>query len=292
MRLVSFRKDDRLVAGFEEEGLLVEATELSRARGLEAPTVRRLLELGPDVIQHLVLEARGRLGNREPPVLRLEAVRLGPPVPDPDKIICLGQNYAEHVAEMASERPKVPNLFAKFRNALVGSGEPIRLPGISRQVDYEGELAVVIGRRCHRVGEQDALKFVGGYAPMNDVSARDLQFQTGQYTMGKALDTFCPMGPGLTLAADVADPQQLTLRTYLNGEAVQVGSTAAMLFSVAEAISFISSGITLECGDVIATGTPSGVGYKRQPPRFLRPGDRIEVEVEGIGRLTNPVVQG
>jgi acylpyruvate hydrolase len=292
MRLVSFRKDQGLVAGFEVDGRVVEASELAEARAAGARTVRQLLELGEEAIQRLAAAASSHLSDRQRPALQLEEVRLGPPVPDPDKIICVGQNYADHVAEMAGERPQVPNLFAKFRNGLVGSGEPIRLPRASQQVDFEGELAVVIGRRCRQVREQDALHFVAAYAALNDVSARDLQFRTGQYTMGKAIDTFCPMGPGLVLAADIPDPQRLGLTTYLNGEQMQAASTSSMLFSVAEVISFISEVITLECGDIIATGTPSGVGYKRTPPRFLRAGDRIEVEVEGVGRLSNPVIQG
>ncbi|HVD02902.1 MAG TPA: fumarylacetoacetate hydrolase family protein [Candidatus Dormibacteraeota bacterium] len=290
MRLVSYWAGSSLEAGFEEGGRVLSTAALGVRSG-GATTVRTLLAQGVDLQE--MTELAGRLMADDGLLAgRVGELRLGPPIPDPDKIICLGQNYADHVAEMANTRPDVPNLFPKFRNCLIGTGDAIRLPRSSQQVDYEGELAVVIGRRCHQVAEKDALAHVGGYTVMNDVSARDLQFRTGQYTVGKAADTFCPMGPGLVPAFEIPDPQVLELATYLNGEQMQLGNTAAMLFSVAEAISFISEVITLEPGDVIATGTPSGVGYKRVPPRFLLPGDLIEVEVERIGRLSNSVVQG
>jgi 2-keto-4-pentenoate hydratase/2-oxohepta-3-ene-1,7-dioic acid hydratase in catechol pathway len=184
----------------------------------------------------------------------------------------------------------VPLFFAKFRNSLTGPTSPIRLPRVSSQIDYEGELAVIIGTRCKEVSEQEALQYVAGYSIMNDVSARDLQMQTSQYMAGKALDTFAPMGPGMVLASDIPNPQTLQLTTRVNGQVVQHASTASMNFSVAAIISFLSSLMTLEPGDIIATGTPSGVGFKRTPPLFLREGDVTEVEIEGIGQLRNPVV--
>jgi 2-keto-4-pentenoate hydratase/2-oxohepta-3-ene-1,7-dioic acid hydratase in catechol pathway len=185
----------------------------------------------------------------------------------------------------------VPVFFAKYRNSLVGPTSPILVPRVSSQIDYEGELALIIGTRCKEVSEQDALQYVAGYTIMNDVSARDLQMQTSQYTAGKALDTFAPMGPGIVLASDVPDPQTLTLTTRVNGQVVQHSSTANMIFSVAKVIAFLSSLMTLEPGDIIATGTPSGVGFKRTPPLFLRDGDITEVEIEGIGRIRNPVMR-
>jgi 2-keto-4-pentenoate hydratase/2-oxohepta-3-ene-1,7-dioic acid hydratase in catechol pathway len=191
---------------------------------------------------------------------------------------------------MATEAPAAPNLFAKFRSSLVGSGTPIVLPRISEEIDYEGELAVVIGRRCKDVEAQDALAYVGGYMPFNDVSARDLQFRTSQFTAGKAIDTFAPCGPALVTADELADPGALRLVTRVNGDVVQDASTGDMIFGVAETIAFTSSVMTLEPGDILATGTPPGVGYKRTPPRFLRDGDVVEVEIEGLGTLRNPVV--
>ncbi len=290
MRLVSYRSGAELVPGLEEGGRVIPLAAAHDFQG-RWPTGKGFLAAPASRREQAVERARALLADDGRLAGRLPELQLGPPIPDPDKILCLGQNYAEHVAEMQHQRPEVPNIFAKFRNCLIGSGEAIRLPRASDQVDYEGELAVVIGSRCQRVSEPQALAHVGGYSALNDVSARDLQFRSGQYTIGKAADTFCPMGPGIVLAEEIPDPQQLDLTTYLNGKRVQVGSTADMIFSVAEAISFISQVITLEPGDIIATGTPSGVGYKRDPPRFLTPGDLIEVEVSGVGRLSNSVEQ-
>jgi len=291
MRLVSYWGDAGLTPGLEEDGrVLPLAAVYSFESG--AAGVKELLAAPAEVRQQVVERARPRLLDDEQLAGLVPGLRLGPPVPDPDKILCIGQNYAEHMAEMKGKPAEVPNIFAKFRNSLIGTGAPIRLPRSSQQVDYEGELAVVIGRRCRQVSIPDALSHVGGYSVLNDVSARDLQYRTGQFTMGKAADTFCPMGPGLVLAEDVPDPQALSLATFLNSEQVQSASTAEMIFPVAEAISFISSVITLEPGDIIATGTPSGVGYRRTPPRFLSPGDLIEVEISGVGRISNPVEQG
>jgi 2-keto-4-pentenoate hydratase/2-oxohepta-3-ene-1,7-dioic acid hydratase in catechol pathway len=221
----------------------------------------------------------------------LDELVLAPPVPDPDKVLCVGFNYAEHVSEMAAERPSAPNVFAKFRNSLIGSGHQIVLPKVSAEIDYEGELAAVIGQRCRGVEAEDALRYVGGYTILNDVSARDLQFGTSQWTLGKAIDTFAPVGPVLTTADEIPDPQSLALTTRLNGEVVQQSSTGAMNFSVAQIIAALSDVMTLEPGDIISTGTPSGVGWKRVPPRFLTAGDVVDVEISGIGILSNEVVK-
>jgi 2-keto-4-pentenoate hydratase/2-oxohepta-3-ene-1,7-dioic acid hydratase in catechol pathway len=251
--------------------------------------MRELLIAGPEVIAEAVAAAsRDLAGGRGVP---LESVEIGPPVPEPDKIVCLGLNYDSHASEVGRVSPADPTLFAKFRNCLVGPSAPIVLPPISRQVDYEGELAVVIGARCKSVGESDALDYVAGYTVMNDVSARDLQRRTSQWLSGKAIDGFAPMGPGIVLASEISDPQDLAIVTRLNGEVVQQGSTAEMIFSVAQAISFISGVMTLEPGDIIATGTPGGVGSAQTPPRFLAVGDRVEVEIERVGAIANDVVE-
>lgn len=221
----------------------------------------------------------------------VDGVRVGPPVPDPDKIICLGLNYPSHLEETkAREAPKVPMLFPKFRTSLVGPRDEIVIPRVSDQIDWEGELAVVIGRTAHRVPEEEALDHVAGYSIMNDVSARDLQRAGRQFTAGKAIDTFAPMGPGIVPASEVPDPQALELTTRLNGEVVQHDTTGSMLFGVAYTIAFISELITLVPGDIIATGTPSGVGLFRSPPVFMRAGDVIEVEIEKIGTISNTLV--
>jgi 2-keto-4-pentenoate hydratase/2-oxohepta-3-ene-1,7-dioic acid hydratase in catechol pathway len=253
--------------------------------------MRALLMAGPDALKRAHDEAEGRFASGEG-VLQLSELILGPPLPDPDKILCLGFNYKAHVSEMLTEAPASPNIFAKFRNGLIGSGDKIVLPRASNEIDYEGELAAIIGRHCRDVKVSDALNFVAGYTALNDVTARDLQFRTSQWTLGKAIDTFCPMGPALALSEEIPDPQALELSTRLNGEIVQQTSSAAMVFSVAETVAAISSVITLEPGDVISTGTPEGVGWKHDPPRFLVAGDVIEVEISRIGILRNEVVAG
>jgi 2-keto-4-pentenoate hydratase/2-oxohepta-3-ene-1,7-dioic acid hydratase in catechol pathway len=205
------------------------------------------------------------------------------------KIVCVGLNYRDHAEEQSIEPPDRPLLFAKWPNALVGPGDPIVIPGFATQVDYEAELGVVIGRRARGLQPEEALDAVAGYVCVNDVSARDLQFQDGQWTRAKSLDTFCPVGPLLVPAEEIPDPQSLRIRCLVNGEALQDSSTSHMIFSVGELVAYASRGITLEPGDLIATGTPAGVGFTRTPPVFLRPGDEVTVEIEGIGALTNPV---
>jgi 2,4-didehydro-3-deoxy-L-rhamnonate hydrolase len=186
--------------------------------------------------------------------------------------------------------PQQPVLFAKWPSSLIGPGEPIVLPGFTQQVDYEAELAVVIGRRVRDVSAENALEAVSGVLCLNDVLARDLQFADGgQWTVGKSLDSFCPIGPLLVPLAEIGDPQQLRIRCIINGEVLQDSTTANMIFSVAELIAFASRGVELQAGDLIATGTPPGVGFTRNPPRFLKAGDEVTVEVEGVGALTNPV---
>jgi 2-keto-4-pentenoate hydratase/2-oxohepta-3-ene-1,7-dioic acid hydratase in catechol pathway len=299
MILVSYRARGSSTAwraGIAHEQAAVDASAylLSRAKvasGQADLSVRALLQQGQQALLEVFAWAKSQFEARSG-LLSLDALELGPPVPDPDKIICLGVNYREHAAEAQQELPAVPMFFAKFRNSLIGPTSPILLPRASTQVDYEGELAVIIGQRCKEVAEQDALQYVAGYTIMNDVSARDVQMQTSQWTAGKALDTFAPMGPGIVLASSIPNPQTLTLTTRVNEQVVQHDTTANMVFSVASTIAFLSSLMTLEPGDIIATGTPSGVGFKRTPPLFLHDGDVVEVEIERIGRIRNPVIRG
>jgi 2-keto-4-pentenoate hydratase/2-oxohepta-3-ene-1,7-dioic acid hydratase in catechol pathway len=206
----------------------------------------------------------------------------------PGKIVCVGLNYRDHAAEGGQDLPKAPLLFAKWPNTLVGHGDPVVIPPEVTQVDYEAELGVVIGTRAKRVSEGQALDHVAGYICVNDVSARDLQFADGQWTRGKSPDTFCPVGPELVPAERIPDPQALAIRCIVNGEALQDSSTAQMIFSVAEIIAYTSQVITLEPGDLIATGTPAGVGVFRDPKVLLGEGDVVSVEIEGLGTLTNP----
>jgi 2-keto-4-pentenoate hydratase/2-oxohepta-3-ene-1,7-dioic acid hydratase in catechol pathway len=215
--------------------------------------------------------------------------RDGLPIDRPGKIICVGLNYSDHAAEAGLDLPEGPVLFAKWPTALIGPDMPIVLPAISREIDYEAELGVVIGRHARAVSVDEALRAVAGFVCVNDVTARDLQFADGQWTRAKSLDTFCPVGPALIPASEVPDPQQLRIRCLLNGEVVQDSSTENMIFSCGELIAFVSEAIELEPGDLIATGTPAGVGFTRRPPVFLSRGDEVTVEIEGVGALTNPV---
>ncbi len=214
------------------------------------------------------------------------------PIERPGKIICVGLNYRDHAEEQGTPLPEAPLLFAKWQNALIGPGEPIVIPPIVTKCDYEAELGVVIGTRIRDVSAENALEAVAGYVCVNDVSARDLQFSDGQWTRGKSPDTFCPVGPALVGRDEISDPQALAIRAILNGEAVQDSNTANMVFGVAEIIEYVTRTITLEPGDLIATGTPAGVGAFRKPPLFMQPGDEITIEIEGLGSLTNPVVAG
>jgi 2-keto-4-pentenoate hydratase/2-oxohepta-3-ene-1,7-dioic acid hydratase in catechol pathway len=249
-----------------------------------AKSVRGLLEqLDADD----VLALGDRVRAQQDPVA-LSAVTLLAPVPDPEKIICLGLNYRDHARESGQEPPGTPMWFAKFANSLIGSGASIVLPAAHPDhVDYEAELAVVIGRRARGVDAATALRHVAGAMPFNDVSARDLQFQSQLWTSGKAIDTFAPCGPALVTLDEIDDLQALGLRTRINGELVQEGTTSDQIFGVAELVAWLSRTMTLVPGDIIATGTPAGVGASKG--RFLRSGDVVEVEVDGLGAVSNPV---
>ena len=213
------------------------------------------------------------------------------PIPRPGKIVCVGLNYKDHAEEQGVELPASPLLFAKFTTSLIGPGDPIVIPPVVTKCDYEAELGVVIGRTVKGVSKDNALEAVAGYVVANDVSARDLQFSDGQWTRGKSPDTFCPVGP-LVPASEVADPHALRIRAILNGETMQDSTTANLIFSIDEVISYVSQTSTLEAGDLILTGTPAGVGVFRDPQRLLAPGDEITIEIDGVGSLTNPVVAG
>lgn len=281
MRLVSYHRGQEIDAG-----VLVGA-EIVPLSSLAAPaaSVRGLLsELDAS---HLA-ELGDRAGESSERVA-LADVRLAAPVPDPQKIICLGLNYRDHAAESGQEPPASPLWFAKFQNSLVGSGEPIVLPAAHPDyVDYEAELAVVIGRPAHRVSTEQALSHVAGAMPFNDVSARDLQLQNPLWTSGKAIDTFAPCGPALVTLDEISDLQDLGLRTRIDGELLQEGTTREQIFGVAEALAWLSRTMTLLPGDIIATGTPAGVGASKG--RFLRAGQTVEVEIDGLGAVSNQVV--
>ena len=224
--------------------------------------------------------------------LRQESeLRIGPSVYAPGKILAVGLNYRRHAEETGAALPETPVLFSKFGNSLAATCAPVPLPPVATQYDYEVELGVVIGRRASRVKVDEALECVLGYCTANDLSARDLQFRTSQWLLGKSLDRFCPVGPYLVTRDDVPDPQRLALSTRVNGELRQSSTTADMIFSVAEIVSYASHYMTLEPGDLIITGTPEGVILGMPEPRtWLKPGDEVTVEVEGLGRLVSPLV--
>ena len=220
----------------------------------------------------------------------LGEVTLKAPILRPGKIICIGMNYRDHAAEGGHPVPEYPAVFAKYANCVIGPGEAIVHPGISDKVDYEAEMAVVIGRTAKDVAEDEALDYVGGYTCLNDVSARDYQNLTSQWVIGKTFDTFAPMGPCLVTADEIPDPQTLDIRLSIGGELLQSSNTSNLVFTVQDLVAKLSAVMTLEPGDVIATGTPGGVGFARKPPRWLLPGDVVRLEIERIGVLENPVV--
>ncbi|MBA2429258.1 MAG: fumarylacetoacetate hydrolase family protein [Thermoleophilaceae bacterium] len=221
----------------------------------------------------------------------LAEVTLLAPVPQPPKVIGIGLNYRDHAEETGSKLPEEPIVFAKFSSSVCGPGHPIRIPAITERADYEAELGVVMGGPAKRVSVEKALDHVFGYVNVNDVSARDLQLAAPgkQWTRSKSIDTFAPCGPWILTSDEVLDPQALSVRCRLNGEIMQDSTTAEMVFTVAELVSFLSQGMTLGPGDLIATGTPAGVGFTREPPVLLKAGDEVTVEVDGLGTLSNPV---
>ena len=252
-------------------------------------TVIRRGPSGADDVAGL-LNGEARLTGRAQTVAYgVDAIEFLPAV-CPRKILAIGRNYAEHASEGGADLPKAPLLFNKLPNALSAHNVPIVLPHISEQVDYEAELAVIIGRTARRISETEALDHIFGYSLINDVSARDLQFGDGQWTRGKSLDTFAPLGPFITSRDEIPEVQALKIEGVLNGQVMQSSNTSKMIFPVAHLVSYLSQGITLEPGDVIATGTPDGVGIFRKPPVLLKDGDVFEVKIEKLGTLRNPVV--
>ncbi len=295
MRLVTYDINGKWRAGVMIEGRIVDSTKAAVAADLDFATDtisnRQIIQLSPDELSQFETAVTDIAGaHPASDAYSPHDVLLGPPIPDPEKIICLGLNYKSHAEEAGFKPPEVPILFAKYRNALTGPTSPICLPALSEQIDYEAELAVVIGKRGKDISKENALEHVAGYMAFDDVSARDLQFRSGQWLSGKTLDTFAPCGPALVMH-EISDPQNLNILTRLNGQTLQESNTKHMIFPVADTIAYISQLLTLEPGDIIATGTPEGVGFKRTSPIFLKDGDVVEVEIEKIGTLRNPVVR-
>jgi acylpyruvate hydrolase len=234
---------------------------------------------------------RGEALQHDGVVFVLSEVTLKAPVPRPGKLILLGLNYRDHAEETGQRIPEVPTLFAKYHNSVVGPGAAILIPRVTEQIDYEAEFAFVIGRRGRQIPRERAMDYVAGYTIINDVSARDYQFVTSQWMVGKTFDTHCPMGPALVLRDEVPDPHNLDISLSIAGEVLQRSNTNQLIFKIPETVEYLSQVMTLEPGDVISTGTPAGVGFTRQPPRWLRPGETVRIEIAGLGVLENPVIK-
>jgi 2-keto-4-pentenoate hydratase/2-oxohepta-3-ene-1,7-dioic acid hydratase in catechol pathway len=279
VKLVSYRSNRGVRAGVLRNGRVIDAWDVLE-RGAAESSVRELLAHGalPTLASELAGEG-----------LPLQEVELEVPIPDPEKIICIGLNYRSHAAEAGIKPPATPTFFAKFRNALVPSGTRVALPAASEKVDYEAEVAFVIGRRCKDVAEGDALDFVGGYTLLNDLSARDLQFSTPQWMPGKVFDHSAPCGPALVTPDEAGPHDGIEIELELNGETMQAASTDDLLFSVPALVAHLSRLMTLEPGDIVSTGTPSGVGSVREPRVWLKEGDEIVVSSPTLGRLETTI---
>jgi 2-keto-4-pentenoate hydratase/2-oxohepta-3-ene-1,7-dioic acid hydratase in catechol pathway len=275
MRLVSYRTEETVRAGVRTVDGILDAGALFGAPPLG---LRRLLE--EDRLEELAELAKGA-SDVEP----ASVTGIAPPLPDPDKIICIGLNYRSHAEEQGVEPPAQPTFFAKFRNALAPADATIALPAASEKVDYEAEVAFVLGRRCKEVDPAEALGAVAGYMLFNDLSARDLQFATPQWMPGKVFDGSAPCGPALVTPDEAGPPDEISFALDLNGERMQEASTSDLIFSVAELVSRLSNWMTLEPGDIVSTGTPAGVGSLRKPRVWLRPGDEIVISSPTLGEL-------
>lgn len=282
MRLVTYeRNGQRSIGALTNSGI----SDLPAASGgaLPADMVTFLQQGDAALTQARNIAAKGG------PAIPLTDARLLAPVPRPGKIIGIGLNYADHAAEGGREKPQYPMIFTKAVSAVIATGEPIRIPLVTQMVDFEGELAVVIGKRAKDVPSKDALDYVAGYTICNDVSGRDYQ-QRSSPTAGKSFDTFAPLGPAIVTRDDVPDPHVLDIRTVVSGEEMQHSNTRHLIFNVHYLIDYLSHIFALEPGDIISTGTPAGVGWFRNPSRFLKAGDTVRIEVEKVGTLQNPVV--
>lgn len=281
MRWVTYQSEQGPRSAAWLDGKLV---DVQQADASLPSSLRQLIALGPAAMEQA---ARAVLQGRP----LTPAVKLLAPIPDPQKVICVGLNYADHARESGQAPPPEPVLFSKFPTAILAPDAPIVLPRVSHEVDYEAELVVVIGRQGRCIAEHSALSHVAGYCVGHDVSARDWQLRKpgGQWLLGKSFDTFAPFGPTLVTPDEVGDPGQLRVQLRLNGQTMQDSNTSQFIFNVAQVIAYVSQVCTLLPGDIIFTGTPPGVGAARKPPVFLKPGDMVEVEIEKLGVLRNPV---
>ncbi|HEV3089040.1 MAG TPA: fumarylacetoacetate hydrolase family protein [Candidatus Elarobacter sp.] len=282
MKFCTFRTGGEPKLGVETPRGIVDLRAANPS--IEAKTLADFLALGDGA---LALARTAAESARDEHVFARERVTMLPPITNPSKIVCIGLNYRDHAAEVKMELPQHVTVFAKWPNTLIGDGAPIVIPPQSHRVDYEAELAFVIGRRAHRVDERDAYDYVAGYTCFNDVSVRDYQMRTSQWTLGKVFDTHGPCGPFLVTRDEVPDPHALRIRCSIDGEMLQDSSTSQLVFGVPRLVAELSAVMTLEPGDIVATGTPAGVGTSREPKRWIRPGERVRVEIERVGVLEN-----
>ncbi|MEZ5347261.1 MAG: fumarylacetoacetate hydrolase family protein [Pyrinomonadaceae bacterium] len=286
MKIVVFNGDTNYrIGAIISDDEIIDLTPVSGSGNLTGPQLNDCFDLDSGFLE----KARRASENGELPKLDRSDIKICAPVPAPRKIICIGLNYRNHAIESGMEIPKSPIVFSKFSTCVIGANDAIVLPAGSAEVDYEAELAVVIGRKASRVKRGEAMNYIFGYTNFNDVSARDFQFADGQWQRGKSCDTFAPMGEYVATVDEIKDPDDLRIRFRLNGETLQDSTTNELIFKIPELIEFLSESITLEPGDVIATGTPPGVGFARKPPVYLQDGDIAEVEIEGLGILRNSV---
>ena len=282
MKLATFSTQGRIRVGVVRQDAIADLSALAPALPTE---MTALLAAGREA-----LAAARQAAERAQTLLPLAEVALLAPVPRPGKVLAIGLNYADHIAESGLPRPEHPTVFNKQSTCITGPFAPVHLPRVSSALDYEGELAFVIGRRCRHVPRARAREVIAGYCIMNDVSVRDFQLRTPTWTMGKSFDTHGPLGPWLVTPDEVQDPHALRLRTFVNGELRQDSSTSQLVFDCDYLVEHLSQAFTLEPGDVITTGTPGGVGIAMKPPRFLQAGDRVRIEIEGLGALENHVI--
>jgi 2-keto-4-pentenoate hydratase/2-oxohepta-3-ene-1,7-dioic acid hydratase in catechol pathway len=283
MKLLSYLRDGRARVAVARDDGIVDVNEADP----ELPScIKQILAGGPEMFAR-VGKAVATAASKP-----LDEADRVPPIPSPEKIVCVGLNYADHAREGGREPPEEPIIFGKYPSAVLADGQSIELPPLSQQVDYEAELVAVIGRPGRNIPEDRAAEHVAAYCCGNDISARDWQFNHtgGQWLLGKTFDTFAPFGPYLVTADEVLEPENLSIRLRLNGEVMQDSSTAHLIFSIPRLIAHVSQFFTLKPGDLLFTGTPPGVGFARDPQVFLKPGDRLEVEIDGLGMLSNPVV--
>ncbi|MFS0888967.1 fumarylacetoacetate hydrolase family protein [Peribacillus frigoritolerans] len=286
MKIATFSVQSEQHIGLVQDDQIISLTALCPE---EFPAcMKKFIERGSELRSRAEQLIEQRVNNDA--IFKLSEVKILPPIAKPDKIICVGLNYFDHCKETGMEPPASPVIFSKYSNAITGHNDPIEIPINSTEVDFEAELAFVIGKEAKRVSEEEADDYVFGYTIMNDISARDLQFQDGQWSRGKTADTFAPFGPVIVTKDEVGDPHNLAISLELNGEIMQDSNTSNLIFTVPKIISFLSQSMTLMPGDLIATGTPPGVGMGRNPKIWLKNGDRMNVSIEKIGTLSNHVI--